>query len=127
MTDCAAAESMGCDPLVMVTISQQKRITEATQVMFEHRVGCLVVTVNEDDDTMVGIISERDILGWISQATPAAYSQRVMDIMTRDVVVCDSQTPRHDAWKLMKEHNIRHLPIVRDGRVIEMLSVRNLL
>mgnify|MGYP001825272347 CR=1 FL=1 len=90
-------------------------------------VAALVVVADKDDETMVGIISERDILEWISKGTRETYSLTVRDIMTKKVISCDAITPLDEAWEIMRMHNIRNLPVVKDGRPLKMLSLRNLL
>ena len=47
--------------------------------------------------------------------------------MTRDVVVCSPQDSVMDAMKLMSEHNIRHLPLVEDGILKQVISQRDLM
>ncbi|MDP6546388.1 MAG: CBS domain-containing protein [Phycisphaerae bacterium] len=111
----------------IIAISQHERIVDAARVMHENRVGCLVVAASEDDETMVGVISERDILGWISNATPATYFQQVREIMTTNVVSCRPGTPASESLEQMKRHHMRHMPIVEGGKAIGMLSVRDLL
>ncbi len=111
----------------ILAIAQYERIIEAARLMHENRIGCLVVAASEDDETMVGVISERDILGWISNATPATYFQKVREIMTRNVISCRSGTPPGESLAQMKRHHTRHMPIVENGKAIGMLSVRDLL
>lgn len=127
MTSCETVGSAKKDPSGVVSVMQFQRVTEAAQIMFHNRVGCLVVIADFDDDTMVGILSERDILKWISQASPEMYSQNVQEIMTKDIISCDVDVPLNEGWKIMKKNNIRHLPIVKNNRALEMLSVRDLL
>jgi len=115
------------DAREVLGISQFRRVTEAAEAMFENRVGCLIVIADDDDETMVGIISERDILKWVSQASPETYFQRVQDIMTKDIISFDADAPLEEGWKLMKENGIRHLPVVRNGVAVDMLSMRDLL
>lgn len=111
----------------VVGITQFHRVTEAAEAMFENHVGSLVVVADDDDDTMVGIISERDILEWISQASPDTYFQKVQDVMTKEVIFCKPNVPLSESWKLMKSNGIRHLPVVKKGVAVAMLSVRDLL
>ena len=111
----------------IIAISQYERIVDAARLMHENRVGCLVVATDESDETMVGVISERDILGWISNATPATYFQQIREIMTRDIVSCQPDTPASESLAQMKRHHMRHMPIVEDGKAVGMLSVRDLL
>ncbi len=111
----------------IIAISQYQRITEAASFMDENRVGCLIVIADDDDETMVGVITERDILRWISNATPETYFQQVRAIMTRDIVSCKPGTPVSESLELMKQHHIRHMPVVEKGKAVGMLSVRDLL
>ena len=111
----------------VVTIARLERVTDAAEIMCENRVGSLVVVAAHDDATMVGIISERDILQWISAASPETFFQRVEDVMTREVVFCQADSPLEEAWKLMKKNGIRHIPVVSDGVAVAMLSARDLL
>ncbi len=127
MTRCETIGSTRMGVREVVIVTQFQRVTEAAKAMFENRVGSLVVVEDDDDNTMVGIISERDILQWISQASPETYFQRVQDIMTNDVIFCESDVPLTESWKLMKQNGIRHLPVVKNGVAVAMLSVRDLL
>ena len=127
MTSIETIEITGHQSHEVIAVSQHERIIEAASLMCEHSIGCLVVAASSDDETMVGVISERDILGWISNATSETYFQTVSDIMTRDVIFCEPGTPMSERVKLMKQHHMRHMPIVRNGVATGMLSVRDLL
>ena len=111
----------------VVTITQFHRVTKASEAMCKNRVGSLIVVADDNDKTMVGIITERDILEWISKASVQTFFYEVQDIMTRNVIFCESETPLDEGWKLMKKYGIRHLPVVENGHAMAMLSVRDLL
>jgi CBS domain-containing protein len=111
----------------IIAVSQFVRIINAASVMHDNRIGCLIVVEDFDDETMVGVISERDILGWIGNASPETYAQQVRDVMTRNVISCQPGGSASNALDLMKKHHIRHMPIVEKGRAVGMLSVRDLL
>jgi CBS domain-containing protein len=127
MTSIETAEHTQTQTSEIIAVSQHERIMDAAKLMHENRVGCLVVATGSDDETMVGVISERDILGWISNATPETYFQKVSDIMTTNVVSSRPGTPIADDLEQMKRYHIRHMPVVEDGKAIAMLSVRDLL
>jgi len=127
MTSIGTVETTQGQAQDIIAIAQYERIMDAARLMHENRIGCLVVAASEDDETMVGVISERDILGWISNATPATYFQQVREIMTRDVVSCKPGTPPSESLAKMRRHHTRHMPIVADGKAVGMLSVRDLL
>ena len=112
-------------PQTLATIGQDDRVTQAARVMHANRVGCLAVL--GDHEALVGILSERDILRWLSTGTAQSFSARVKDIMTRQVVTCAPGITQEDALRLMVQHRIRHLPVVENGRLVGMISSRDLM
>ena len=126
MTSIEAVENTQGQTREIVAISQYDRIIDAASLMNDNRIGCLVVIEDNKDETMVGIISERDILTWLTDASPATYFQQVSVIMTRDVISCKPGTPVSDSLEQMERHHIRHMPIVEDGKAVGMLSMRDL-
>jgi acetoin utilization protein AcuB len=51
---------------------------------------------------------------------------RVRDSMTRDVITLGPEASAAEAWAVCREHNIRHLPIVQEGRLVGLVSDRDL-
>jgi CBS domain-containing protein len=110
-------------PQEVVTILQHERVSEAARRMYENRIGCLVVV--DDGGCLVGIISERDILGWVGKATPETYRQRVLDVMAREVVTGEPGIGLQEAQERMSRNGIRHLPLVSKGIPVGMVSLRD--
>ena len=127
MSTCGTIKSTDLGVQEVVTITQFQRVTVAAEIMSHNCVGSLVVVAANDDDTMVGIITERDILKWLSRVTSDTYIQDVDKIMIRDVVSCNDKISLDEVRKLMKDNDIRHVPIVRHGIAVGMLSARDLL
>jgi CBS domain-containing protein len=119
-------ESTIRDTQGVVTISQQMQISEAAQIMSHYKVGALLVIADDNDDVLVGIVTEQDLLDRANAIPHKTNSQSVQHIMTTDIIFCDSNTPVRDAWEIMKKNNILHLPVVSDGRITKMLSLNNL-
>ena len=87
-------------------------------------VGALVVT--DDDQTILGLISERDIVRGLQKHGDGALNMQVTDLMTKDVFTCEIADPLSDVMALMDKHQFRHVPITDSGRVcgiIHMLDV----
>ncbi|MBL7219125.1 MAG: CBS domain-containing protein [Phycisphaerae bacterium] len=127
MTAIDAVETTREQTQEIIAISQHERIMDAARLMHENRVGCLIVAADTNDETMVGVITERDILGWISNASPETYFQQVREIMTTNVISCRPDTSAGESLEQMKRFHIRHMPIVEDGKAVGILSVRDLL
>jgi CBS domain-containing protein len=88
-----------------------------------HNIGGLVVT---DGPAPVGIISERDILRLTAQGPERLADLRVGDVMTRDLVVAAPDHELRGAMAVMTERRIRHLPVVREGRLVGIVSIGDL-
>lgn len=78
------------------------------------------------DGVLVGVISERDLVRAFAVDGAKVLARRIRDLMTSIVVTCDPNTTIADAEKKMNERRIRHLPVVEDGRVVAMLSIRDI-
>jgi CBS domain-containing protein len=111
----------------IIAISQYDRIIDAANLMHENHIGCLIVTEDSKDDTIVGVISERDVLVWITDASPATYFQQIHVVMTRDIISCKPGVPISESIEQMKRHHIRHMPIVEGGKAVGMLSMRDII
>ena len=108
----------------ILTIGADAPIVVAAKKMTEHSVGCLIVLDKAD---IVGICTDRDIVGSMANGTRDGQPDRVRDRMTRDVIYCTPETPVGKARRLMAAHGIRHLPIISDGVAVGMISSRDML
>jgi CBS domain-containing protein len=109
-------------PDVLSTFPQEN-MADAAQRMRDHEVGALVVM---DQGTMLGIVTERDLLTAIT-AGLAPRVTAVSSCMTADPVTADPDMGSDEAATLMVENGIRHLPVIQHAEVIGMLSARDLL
>jgi len=98
-------------------------VYDAIRMMAIHEVGALLVMVG---DELKGIISERDYARKVILKDKASKHTRVAEIMTREVVGATSHDQVGDCVAKMQEHHIRHLPVIDDGMVVGMLSLRDL-
>jgi CBS domain-containing protein len=92
--------------------------------MADKNIGFLVVL---DQGKMVGVISERDCARRVSLARKPLDATPVADFMTREVVTADLAHTFADCLRLMHQHGIRHLPVVDNGKVVSVVSIRDLL
>lgn len=108
------------DPLM---VAPEACLRAAARAMTEHDVGVAVV---EDLDEMVGIVSERDLVRAMAKGLDLDLT-RVDDVMTRDVVTVGPDWEIYEATAEMAAHHIRHLIVQGGGRVLGVLSVRDVL
>jgi CBS domain-containing protein len=116
-----ARELMSTD---LVTIGPHATLGEAARELQRHRVGAALVL--DDDGRFQGIITERDLLRSVA-ASRHPDQGRVESWMTADAITIGPQTTRDEAAAIMQERNFRHLPVIEDGKLVGMLSIRNLL
>ncbi|HVM58160.1 MAG TPA: CBS domain-containing protein [Gaiellaceae bacterium] len=105
----------------VLTVEPTSSIGEAAEKMNAAGVGALVVV--EDFVRIVGIVTERDLLRAVAARARAAEA-RVRQWMTPDPVTIDPETSIEDAAEIMFKHNFRHLPVVKDGRALGIVSLR---
>src|SRR5262245_19883650 len=105
-------------------LSVEQTIREASRYMSEKRVGAVVVL---DANRLVGVLSERDIMGRVVARGLDPDAARVGEVMTRDIVVATPGESHDDGLRKMKQAGCRHLPVVDGDRYVGMVSLRDLL
>ncbi|MGZ4834153.1 MAG: CBS domain-containing protein [Terriglobales bacterium] len=108
------------------TVRPETSASAAIQLMLLHRVGA--VTVVDDGAVVAGVFTERDVLRKLVLSGKDPANTPVAELMTTPVVLATPDTSPGEAFSIMMERHFRHLPIVDDrGRLVGMLSIRNLL
>ena len=98
-------------------------VLEAIKVLAAEDIGAAIVMTGE---RLAGIFSERDYTRKIILKGRSSGATRVEEVMTANVVVVSPRTRARECMALMTEKNIRHLPVVDEGRVIGMVSIRDI-
>ena len=104
-----------------VTESAGDSLRAAAERMWHNQTGSLLVT---DDGRLIGIITERDILRAVALGAEPDRST-VDELMTPDVYTVPPDMPLQDAAREMAARWIRHLPVVKDGKVLGVVSMRD--
>ena len=98
-------------------------LAEVVSRLVEFNCGSLVVCESE---TVLGIITERDILKAINGEKQSLSSLFVRDVMTRHLVTGCSDDDVSDLMGMMTQHRIRHVPIIDHGKLAGMISIGDL-
>ncbi len=107
----------------VATIEQDATVVQAAELMAKKGIGALVVT---EGTKAVGIFTERDVMSKVVAARRSYEDTKVRDVMTSPVICCRRDTPLTECESVMMNKGIRHFPIVEDGRLLGLISARDL-
>ncbi len=108
----------------LFVVQRTAMVSEAVRVMVAHNVGIVTVL---DGDKLVGVFSERDVARRVVDRGLDPARTPVGDVMTTDLVVADPDEDYQSAMRKMDQANIRHLLVVSEGRILSMISIRDLM
>ena len=97
-------------------------LAEAARKMWKQQTGSLLVMDGED---LVGIVTERDVLKAVAAGVKLDET-RVSEVMTKDLVTVGPGTSLREAAKIMTDRWIRHLPVLDGGKLVGVMSQRDL-
>ncbi|TAN34092.1 CBS domain-containing protein [bacterium] len=103
-------------------VSPSTTVGEAVSMMAQNRIGSTLVM---EGTRLVGIFTERDTVRAISQSHDAP-NHEVSSWMTRDPKTVDPNVDVDEALRTMLDHGFRHLPVVVNGEVVGIVSMRDL-
>lgn len=106
-------------------ISPDAKIADVLDSLACQDVGALIVS--SDGRTVEGIISERDIVRSLQTVGPDLLKRQVRELMTKDVVTCVPEDRAAGIMAVMVSRHLRHIPVVKNGRFVSMVSIRDLL
>ena len=105
----------------VVSVQPHRTLAEAIRTLSEKRIGAVVVM--GADGSLVGILSERDIIRALGELGGAALESAVSRSMTSKVVTCRPQTSVDELMEIMTTGRFRHVPVVENGRVTGIVSI----
>ena len=106
---------------LVVTVRSDATVQQLLEILEEHKIGALVVS--DDDETVIGIVSERDVARHLRSTGAGLLDQTVATIMTSDVQTCTPEDLIEDLARTMTDRRIRHVPVVADGHLVAIVSI----
>jgi CBS domain-containing protein len=108
---------------LVFTIAPSETLADVAALLNARRVGALVVLEAEE---VVGIVSERDLARAVAADGAAALSTPVSRYMTKDVLFAEPGETVDSLLARMTDRRIRHLPVVKAGRLAGLVSIGDL-
>jgi CBS domain-containing protein len=105
----------------------QQSVQQVAQQMHEYGISAIAITLGDGEAMrLVGIVSEKDISRLIARSGNPA-STTAAEIMSTELVTADVSASLWETARNMLSRNIRHIPVLQDGRPISTLSMRDVL
>ena len=105
----------------VVTVRPTDTIVTVVETLRDNKIGAVVVT--DQNGTVKGILSERDIVRRLADTPGHTLPQKVEDLMTREVQVCSPEDPLFEVLKHMSEGAFRHMPVMEGDALVGIITV----
>ena len=105
-------------------VRKDQTVLDVARLMTDWNVGAVGIL---DGDRLVGIFSERDIMMRVVSKGLAPASTPVEQVMTSNPVVVEAHSSLEQCLRVMNQAKCRHLPVVSGGRLVGIISMRDLL
>lgn len=107
--------------VVVHTLPQTDTLGDAVQLLNRHNIGAVVIT--DPGGSIVGILSERDIVRRLGSGATDALALPIAECMTRGVFTCRRDTPIAEVMERMTRHRIRHMPVAEGDNLVGIVSI----
>jgi signal-transduction protein with cAMP-binding, CBS, and nucleotidyltransferase domain len=105
------------------SVSPQASVYDALKLMAEKNVGAVMVV--DENNQMIGIFTERDYARKIVLKGKTSLETPIYEIMTSEMITVNPEQTLEECMNLMTKWHIRHLPIMENGRLSGMVSMRD--
>ena len=116
MTVDSVRDAMTEDPR---SIGPSTSVVEAARLMRDEHIGSLPIT---DGDTLVGMITDRDITTRVVAEAADLATTSVGDVYSQDLISVEPDKDLEEALRLMARHQVRRLPVVEEGRLVGIVA-----
>ena len=104
----------------VATVTETTTVTGLLAELATGNIGAMVVIGSE---SVVGIVSERDVVRKLHEHGPDLLRRSVADIMSSSVVTCGLEDRVDDLAALMTNNRVRHVPVLDSGRLVGIVSI----
>jgi CBS domain-containing protein len=105
----------------VITVAPDVTLAQAAAVLSAKRIGAVVVST--DGQTVLGILSERDIVRELGKRGVPCLTDLVSSVMTSKIISCARSDRANDVMQMMTDGRFRHMPVMENGRMIGFISI----
>lgn len=109
------------DKTKIITVTPDSDVAGAARLLAERRIGALVVS--KDGKKPLGIISERDIVRDLGRRGSGCLSDKVEDLMTRNLISCAPTDSADSVLERMTAGRFRHMPVMEGEEMVGIISI----
>ena len=114
----------GASEADIVSVLPEIEVREAARMLAKHNIGLIAVCNHQG--ALQGVLSERDIVRAISEHDDAALVMKVKTVITKDVRTCKPEDDPMNIIKTMNKGKFRHMPVVDKGKLVGILSSKDI-
>ena len=109
----------------VLSLDPDSSVEDAIRLMHKKKISAVMIL---EKDRPVGIFTERDVVRSYIAKDGKKFSQiPLRDVMTKKLIVAGENDNLGDIMAIMVKKNIRHLPVIENGKVVNMLSIRDVI
>ena len=108
----------------VLTADPDTSVIEAARTMADNHVGSLVVV---KDGSILGIVTERDILLSLADIAENILDAKIGDVMTHYVIVIEPDAKIEKAVRMMKDNGIKKIPVVADEKLVGIITASDII
>ena len=105
----------------VTTVMPGSSVADAARLLSERRYGAVIVSA--DGETVLGILSERDIVRDLGRRGATCLDDRVEELMTRNIIGCAPEDTADSVPERMPNGRSRHMPVLKDGKMVGIISI----
>ncbi|HIH05055.1 TPA: CBS domain-containing protein [Candidatus Woesearchaeota archaeon] len=107
-----------------ISVDRDAGLQDAAKLMADHRIGALLV---KEHGTAVGIITDQDIVRHFVAKGINPLARSVRDLRAKELITISPEADIYDALVTMRDHGIRHLPVMQGRELIGLLTLKDIL
>ena len=109
--------------LEVIAVDSNATVDAAISKMIERNIGAILVM---EESEFVGVFTERDVLKcWVDKGKISYDEVKISDVMSKDLIVIKPDDDLEYVMTIMTNKRIRHLPVVDHGKIIGLVSIRD--